>query len=46
MASVVRFPTAWIEECRWLWDARFDALDQIAEEPKQRKMLDGRRQTE
>src|SRR5919199_836764 len=31
-ASVVRFPTAWIGECRWLWDARFDALDQIAEE--------------
>src|SRR3954469_22998499 len=38
--------TAWIEEYRRLWDARFDALDQIVEELKQREMFDGRRQTE
>ena len=38
--------TAWIEEYRRLWAARFDALDQIVEELKQRETSDGRRQTE
>jgi DNA-binding transcriptional ArsR family regulator len=38
--------TAWIEEYRRLWDSRFDALDQIVEELKQREMVYGRRQTE
>jgi DNA-binding transcriptional ArsR family regulator len=38
--------TAWIEEYRRLWDARFDALEQIVEELKQRETFDGRRQTD
>jgi DNA-binding transcriptional ArsR family regulator len=38
--------TAWIEEYRRLWASRFDALDQIVEELKQRETSDGRRQTE
>ncbi len=38
--------TAWIEEHRRLWASRFDALDQIVEELKQRETFDGRRQTE
>src|ERR671925_515781 len=28
--------TAWIERYRQLWDARFDALDQVVEELKQK----------
>jgi DNA-binding transcriptional ArsR family regulator len=35
--------TAWIEEYRRLWAARFDALDQIVEELKQKETFDGRR---
>jgi len=38
--------TAWIEEYHRLWTARFDALDQIVEELKQREMSDGRNQSE
>jgi len=38
--------TAWIEEYRRLWAARFDALDQIVEELKQKESSDGRQQTE
>ena len=38
--------TAWIEEYRRLWASRFDGLDQIVEELKQRETHDGRRQTE
>jgi len=38
--------TAWIEEYRRLWAARFDALDQIVEELKQRERSDGRSSTE
>ena len=38
--------TAWIEEYRRLWASRFDALDQIVEESKQKETSDGRRQTE
>ena len=38
--------TAWIEEYRRLWACRFDALDHIVEEMKQRETFDGRRQTE
>ncbi len=36
---------AWIEEYRRLWAARFDALDQIVEELKQRETFNGRRQS-
>ena len=35
---------AWIEAYRGLWASRFDALDQIVEELKQRDTSDGRRQ--
>jgi DNA-binding transcriptional ArsR family regulator len=38
--------TAWIEEYRRLWAARFDALDQIVEELKQRERIDERKPTE
>ena len=38
--------TAWIEEYRRLWASRFDALDQIVEELKQKETSDGRKQTE
>ena len=38
--------TAWIEEYRRLWASRFDALDQIVEELKQRETFDGHKQTE
>ena len=35
--------TAWIERYRRLWDARFDALDEVVEELKRKEMADGRR---
>ena len=38
--------TAWIEEYHRLWAARFDALDQIVEDLKQRAPVDGRNQSE
>jgi DNA-binding transcriptional ArsR family regulator len=38
--------TAWIEEYRQLWALRFDALDQVVEELKQRETSDGRTQSE
>src|ERR1700709_2480362 len=31
---------AWIEEYRQLWDARFDELDKIVEELKQKEKID------
>ncbi len=34
---------AWIERYRQLWDARFDELDQIVEELKRKKRVDGKR---
>ena len=34
---------AWIESYRRLWAARFDALDEIVEELKQKEKADGRR---
>ena len=34
---------AWIERYRQLWAARFDALDAIIEEIKQREKVDGRK---
>jgi len=39
-------PAAWIEQYRRLWASRFDGLDQIVDELKQKEKLDGRRQTE
>lgn len=34
---------AWLERYRQLWDARFDALDQIVNELEQQEKNDGRR---
>src|ERR1700710_3062048 len=37
---------AWIERYRQLWTARFDALDTVIEELKQKEMVDGRKKRE
>jgi DNA-binding transcriptional ArsR family regulator len=37
---------AWIERYRQLWDARFDALDQVVEELKRKEKVDGRKKRE
>lgn len=37
---------AWIEKTRRLWASRFDELDKIVEELKQREKLDGRSRRE
>ncbi len=37
---------AWIERYRALWEARFDALDQVVEELKRKEKIDGRRKRE
>jgi DNA-binding transcriptional ArsR family regulator len=34
---------AWLERYRRLWDARFDALEQVVEELKCKEKIDGRR---
>jgi len=34
----------WIERYRQLWDARFDELDKIVEELKQKEQSDGRKE--
>ena len=34
---------AWLEKYRQLWDARFDQLDQIVEDLKQKEKLDARK---
>jgi DNA-binding transcriptional ArsR family regulator len=33
----------WIEKHRYLWEARFNALDIVVEELKRKEMVDGRR---
>jgi DNA-binding transcriptional ArsR family regulator len=38
--------TAWIEAYRRLWDARFEKLDEIVEELKQKEKVDGRKSRE
>lgn len=38
--------TAWIEQHRRLWAARFDALDQVVERLQQKERADGRTDTE
>ncbi len=38
--------TAWLERYHQLWDARFDALDQIVEQLKRKEKADGRKQRE
>jgi DNA-binding transcriptional ArsR family regulator len=37
---------AWLERYRQLWDARFDALDQVVEKLKQKEKIDGRKKRE
>src|SRR5882724_1859680 len=37
---------AWIERYRRLWDARFDELDKVVEELKQKEKFDGRKKRE
>jgi DNA-binding transcriptional ArsR family regulator len=37
---------AWIERYRQLWDARFDALDAIVDDLKQKERNDGRQPSE
>ncbi|HEX6973752.1 MAG TPA: hypothetical protein VF147_05085, partial [Vicinamibacterales bacterium] len=34
---------AWLEQYRQLWDARFEALDEVVEELKQKEKVHGRR---
>src|SRR6202167_1996158 len=38
--------TAWLEAYRQLWASRFDALDKIVEELKQKEEVDGRNSSE
>ena len=38
--------TAWIEAYRQLWAARFDALDTVVEDLKQKEEIDGRKISE
>jgi len=38
--------TAWLERYRQLWDARFDALDQVVEGLKRKEKVDGRKKRE
>ena len=38
--------TAWIERYRQLWDARFDALDEVVEELKHKEKVNGRKKRE
>ena len=35
--------TTWIERYRQLWDSRFDELDKVVEELKQKEKVDGRK---
>ena len=38
--------TAWIEQYQQLWDARFDALENVVQELKQKEKIDGRKSRE
>ena len=35
--------TVWLERYRQLWDARFDALDEVVEELKRKEKANGRK---
>ena len=37
--------TVWIERYRRLWEARFDALDEVVEELKRKEKVDGRKKS-
>ena len=41
--SALEEEAAWIERYRLLWDARFDALDKVVEELKQKDKIDARK---
>lgn len=38
--------TAWIERYQQFWDARFDALENVVEELRQKEKMDGRKSRE
>ena len=38
--------TVWLERYRQLWDLRFDELDKVVEELKQKEMVDGRNKSD
>jgi DNA-binding transcriptional ArsR family regulator len=38
--------TAWLERHRQLWDSRFDELDKVVEELKQKEKIHGRKKRE
>ena len=38
--------TAWIEQYQQLWDARFDALENLVDELRQKEKMDGRKSRE
>src|SRR6188508_2997221 len=38
--------TAWLERYRQLWDSRFDELDKVVEELKQKEKINGRKKRE
>jgi DNA-binding transcriptional ArsR family regulator len=38
--------TAWLERHRQLWDSRFNELDKVVEELKQKEKIDGRKTRE
>ena len=38
--------TAWIDRYHRVWDSRFDALDEVVEELKQKEIIDGRKKRE
>lgn len=38
--------TAWIEQYQQLWDKRFDALENVVEELRQKEKMDGRKSRE
>ncbi|HEY1692700.1 MAG TPA: metalloregulator ArsR/SmtB family transcription factor [Polyangiaceae bacterium] len=38
--------TTWIEQYQRLWDARFDALENVVEELRQKEKMDGRKSRE
>ena len=42
-SSALEEEAAWIERYRLLWDARFDALDKVVEELKQKDKIDARK---
>jgi DNA-binding transcriptional ArsR family regulator len=42
----LREETAWIERYRRLWNSRFDELDKVVEELKQKEMVNGPKKRE